>query len=362
MRSTFLGRAALASALIFAIGACGDSGSSGPDFDDEATTAETEEAADGAVEMMTDITYDINFGGPDIFLASSASAKRLLARHPELARGLGARVRDRGIAMPGLTVRPDGAPQLSAAPGCTITSSGTDGDPFDPYDGNSNGIPDDWHAKQVCVEKDSTDAENILTYTSTIEMAAKENTSAIHGFTASMSYSEKMSDQEGHAGGFELQGSETLDLRADHASSGYKFKVREYETFDGETEEFTAGEERNVSFDPDGTIALESDLPDGDLSVNARQWFAETDDLSLSFSIETTDPLAYDASCFDLTDPPFTDGTIVGRLNGGSHSAMFTVDFTACGTYSVEVDNTSDEPVVVTRRPAQGERAALGRR
>lgn len=351
MRSTFLGRTALASALLFAIGACGDSGgNSGPDFDNEATTAETSDAADAAAGMMTDIAYDLNFGSPDIFLAASASAQRIARKHPELAQGAGARVLAPVIAMPGLSAGADGAIHFSAAVGCTVTSSGSDGDPFDPYDGNSNGIPDDWHAKVVCVSRDTSDSENVVTLTQTVEAAAKENTAALHGFTSSLFYQVKQSDEEGNGSGGEIQLNETLDIRADRASDSYKFKVREWGTTDGHTEEASGGEERSVTFDPDGAIALGSDLPGGDLEVNGRQWFANTDDVSLSFSIQTTDPLAYDASCFDATDPPFTDGTIVGRLNGGSHSAMFTVDFTGCGSYTITVDNTSDEPVVVSRQ------------
>lgn len=363
MRSTFLGRAALAGTLLFAIGACGDSGgSSGPDFDDEATTADTEAAADDAAGMMTGITFALNFGQPNVFLAASASAQRVLARHPEFGGNLAAGIRTRGITMPGLTATAGTGFQFSAAAGCTIESSGTDGDPFDPYDGNSNGIPDDWRVKYVCIEKDTTDAENTVTYNQTIEISAKENSASIHGYSARLSYKVRISDEEGNANGFEVQGTDALDLRAGSATNDYDFRAREYSTVAGETEEASGGEERHVSFDPDGTISLGSDLPDGDLTFHGRQWYANTDDVSLSFTIETTDPLAYDASCFDSSEPPFTNGTIVGRLNGGAHSAMFTIDFTACGSYTTSVDNTSDEPVVVTQRPPLAERAALGRR
>jgi|GEM_PF-1940459 len=362
MRSTFLGRTALASALLFAIGACGDSGSSGPDFDDEATTADTEAAADDAAGLMSDLSYALNFGSPNVFLSANASAKRVLARHPELGGKLAAGIRSNGISMPGLTAAPGAGFQLSAAVGCSVESSGTDGSPFEPYDGNSNGIPDDWHVKYVCTDKDTSDAENTITYSTTIEISAKENTASLHGYSSRLSYKIRIADEEQNAEGVDVTGTDALDIRAGSASNDYVFSVREYSTVAGETEEGSGGEERHVTFDPDGTITLGNDLPDGDLTFRGRQWYANTDDVSLSFSIQTTDPLAYDASCFDATEPPYTDGTIVGRLNGGAHSAMFTVDFTACGNYTITVDNTSDEPVVVTRRPPLGERAALGRR
>ena len=69
-----LSRVALSSALIFAFSACGDDSSSGPEFDDEATTAETEEAAGDAAEMMADLTYSLSFGSPQIGLAAPKSA------------------------------------------------------------------------------------------------------------------------------------------------------------------------------------------------------------------------------------------------------------------------------------------------
>ena len=365
MRSTFLGRTALASALLFAIGACGDSGSGGPDFDDEATTEETADAAASAIQFIGDAVEQLNFDGPDIALSATkglAQARALRGPIP-LPSSLPAE-----IAMPGLHFTASGGIQLSAAPGCSVSSWGTDGDPWDWYDGNENGVADDWGIDYRCVTKDSADVENIRTYTQVLKLQIKENTASVFGYHATQSYSSsnRWEDGNGYGGGFEME--ETLDLRAGSATHAVHYDGKEWgegDSFgDGEggRAEFAYGASSNVSFDPDGTIIYGDPLPDGDLDVSGRIYFAETDDVSLSFSFETTDPLAFESSCYGDTHPPYVDGTLVGRLNGNAHSASYEVNFTDCGSYEVETHNTSDEPVVVTQRPPQGERAAMGRR
>lgn len=349
-----LSRFAIASAFVFAIGACSDSGSGGPDFDGEATSDETFEAGMGAGEMLADMMYTLNFGSPDIFVATAASARRFTASHPEFGGGLAPRLLDRGPAAPGLSATRGTGLQFVAAPGCSIVSSGTEGDPFDYYDGNGNSIPDDWHVKVVCVMQDSTDPANVTTITQTEEVTVKENSAAIYGYSAKSLFSIKVTDEEGSSAGIQFEGSDVLDIRADRINDHYKFTARGWETTEEGLLEEQGGEERTAAFDPTGTITIESALPDGELTLNGRQWFAATDDLSLSFTLETTEPLEYESACFDVTDPPFSDGTLVGHLNGNANSATFTLAFSDCGDFTVTVDNTSDEPVVVTRgRPAQ---------
>jgi hypothetical protein len=355
MHTKALSRLAVTGALVFAIGACGDSGSGGPEFDGEATTDETWTAAEDAAEAFGDAMHALNFGDPDIEIlaAASASAERLAARHPEFGGRFFAQARAQGFRAPGLTTTRDGI-QLVAAPGCRVEASGTDGGPFDPYDGNDNGIPDDWHVKIVCVQQDSTDPGNVETVTQTQEIAVKENTDALHGFSARALLSIRGVQEDGNSGELRVEATQALAIKADGVDEDHTFKARLASTAEGDAFESQGGEERHVSFDPASPIALGSDLPDGDLTIDGRQWFANTDDVSLSFSIETTDPMAYDAACLGVTHPPFTDGTIVGRLNGNSNSARFQVDFTACGDYTIEVDNTSDEGIPVTRKYVDG--------
>jgi hypothetical protein len=348
MRSTFFGRTALASALIFAIGACGDSGSSGPDFDDEATSAETEDVAYDAVEIAVDVVDQLNFDGPNIAL-SAAKAQA------ELRRSYGAQMGPSrlpiGIQMPGLTFTAAGGIHLAAVPGCTISSYGSDGEPWDWYDGNENGIADDWGIEQTCVTLDSSIVENIRTQTQKLKITIKENTASLFGYHLSQAYSSNNRYENGDEFGGSFTGEETLDIRAGSATHHQEYESKEWSEEEGEREEWVGGSESDVDFDPDGMVALGDPLPDGDFVLGGRRYFASTGGLSLSFTLETTDPLAYNAACWDDSfNPPFTDGTLVGRLNGRSSSAMFTIDFTACESYTIETDNTSDEVVVVSAR------------
>jgi hypothetical protein len=349
MLTKSLSRVALASALIFAFSACGDD-SSGTDFDDEATTAETEDAAEGAADLATSAASSLNFGGPNVLLAASASAEEFAAAHPLTARILAEHGLSAAVSMPGVIGVRGAGLQAVAAVGCSVSGHGADGsDPFEPYDGNLNGIPDDWGIKYTCVAKDSSDTSNVVTQTQTIELSVKENTASLHGFDASMDYVVRISEEEGDAFGIEYHGNEQLDIRSSSAHHDYSFRARGFNTVAGETEEESGGESWDATFDPDGSIALGSDLPDGELEFTGKNWFANSDDVSLSFTIDTPEALAYSAACADVDDnPPFTDGQIRGRLNGGSHSASFLISITDCGSYTVEVDNTSDEPVVVS--------------
>lgn len=342
----YLARVALATSLIFAFSACGSDSSGGTDFDNTATTGDTEDAADNAADLATNITEEMNFGGPNIFIAAPAQVAAFAAKHPIAARPFGGR----GFTSDLMTAAPTGAKfalQASAAVGCTVTGHGSDGsDPFQPYDGNGNDIPDDWYVKAVCVTKDSSDTANVVTYTQNVEYSAKENAASVYGYDAAVTATVRAADEEENAEGFEFKASDHLDLRATSAAHRFSYSAREYGTADGVTEEAKGGQSWDASFDPDGNIIFGDPLPDGILAFTGKNWFSNTDDVALSFTLDTPTSLLYSAACADVNDnPPFTQGVIRGRLNGGSSSASFTVTMTDCGVYTVATDNT-DDPVV----------------
>jgi len=347
-----LSRFAIASVFVFAVGACSESGGGGPDFDDEATSEETEDVAYDAVQITTNVVDQLNFDGPDIALVAMRSGAELRARY---GAQMGPSRLPAGIAMPGVTFTAAGELRLSAAPGCTVSSWGTDGDPWDWWDGNENGIADDWGIESTCVYVDSTEVENIRTQTQKLKITIKENTASLYGYHVTQAYSStyRYENGDGYGGGYKAE--ETLDIRATSATHAARYEGNEWGEEDGDREEWISGAESDVDFDPTGTIAFGDPLPDGEFVLSGRSYFASTGGLSLSFTLETTDPLAYSAACWDDGfDPPFTDGTLVGHLNGRSSSAMFTVDFTACDSFTIETDNTSDELVDATReRPTE---------
>ena len=357
MRSTFLGRTALASALAIAIGACGDSGSGGPEFDDEATTEQVSDFAEQTIDLTGDLARQFHFGEPNPYL-SAVKAFAVARATDRLPARSGSRLGTRSL--PALPLDAAGRPQLAAAPGCTITAHGIGEGPFDPYDGNHNDLPDDWGVEQKCVTYDSSDVSNIWTQRSTFRMVAKEDAASLYGFSAEFWYEVVWTSEEGEVEGSSFEAEETLDMRATEGHRNATWVDREWWTGEGESGVWETGAEAEADFDPDGTIVFGQALPDGEISFTGRRWKCETGDESLSFTLETTDPLSMDGTCFtEGPTPPFTDGTLVGRLNGSATSATFTIDFTECGGYEVAIDNASDEPVVVTRRPPVERRTAL---
>jgi hypothetical protein len=335
-------RVAMATALIFAFSACGSDSSGGTDFDDSATTGDTEDMAEGSADLATEIASAMDFGSPQIFVAAPAALAAFTAKHPMARQSL--------LESKLLTLAPRSAqfaPQLSAAAGCTLEGHGADGsDPFEPYDGNANGIPDDWAVKVVCVSVDSSDTAHVWTYTQKQELSVKENGAAIYGYDAAMVLSLRATDDDHNSEGIDFKGSDALDLRGTSAAHHFSFSAREYETFDGVTDEDSGGESWDASFDPDGTIVIGDPLPDGILAFTGKNWYANSDDVSLSFTLDTPTSLLYSAACAEVNDnPPFTQGVIRGRLNGHTGSATFTVTMTDCGVYTVATEHT-DDPVV----------------
>lgn len=359
-----ISRVVLASALIFAFSACSDDGGDGTDFDDSASSADTYDAAEMGMDFAEATMDQLNFGGPTGYLSASRAFVSLRPRSGSSRLSRGGLPAD--LAVPGMTAGADGKLKFVAAPGCSISSYGSDGEPWNPYDGNGNEIGDDWGLDQVCVYVDSSDAENHWTQRQTIKYRQKENTASLHGFTSSFYYENKWTSEEGdeEAGRFEAW--EVVDIRAGSAHREVKYSDKEWDVEPGEPRyEWVRGAEMEADFDPADAIALDEDLPDGDLSFNGRVYEAETDSPSYSFDVETTEPLAYNAGCWDEGyDPPFTDGVIHGVLNGRNGSAEFTVTFFDCdGDYDIDVDNTSDEPAIAShRRPVDATVAVVPRR
>jgi len=343
MPTTAFARVALATALIFAFSACSES-SSGPDFDGTANTEDTEEAGAASADFATEIADAMNFGSPGITLAAFPLAARAEAEHPFTARTpLGGRLVRGAPSIPGLVAVPGAPIQFSAAVGCSLESRGTDGEPFNPYDGNENLVPDDWWVRYVCTFLDSTSVDNIVTHRILIEAEVKENMSSLHGYTASSTYEESYADEEGNQEGQRIVAHDFIDVRTDGISRRASFRLRGWGTSEGVTNEGILGEESSATFDPDVAISGETSLPSGDLDFTGKQYYYNTEGTSLSFTLDTPTPLHYNAVCLaDGIEPPFDSGELRGRLNGNSGSARFLVTFADCDDFTIATENTDD--------------------
>jgi hypothetical protein len=340
-------RASLALVLAAFTAACGDSGSGGPSYADSVSTADALEMADASSDAATWIAENLDFYGPSYGFAPGLPASFL--SRPEvvasMARGRHLRPFDPARLDPRTALRAVG-PQAVVDEGCTYTARGIwENNEYDPVDNNENGVADDMLYQYVCVEAGEGDEY----YTYTWRVTIKEIEGALWGFSLRWRYIDRWDSGDGD---FEVRTWEQetdVDLRSGSAESGQSYSFAYAERFDGENWTEGAGDSWNAFFDPVGTIALESALPDGDLTINGRRYYHQTDGENLSFEISTPTPLAYNAACALANDnPPFTAGILLGELNGSSGQASFQVTFTACGDTSTDVDGAYDEPVVVT--------------
>jgi hypothetical protein len=345
-------RASLALALAAFTAACGDSGSTGPSFPDSVSTADAEDFADGVAEYANGVAYSINFNGPSVGVAAPAAFARLEADLPASAATMRGRT-GRGPDLSLLDWRNVAArakgPQLSADR-CTFTIRGAY-DPFaeEPVDDNENGIPDDLYVKMECVYE-YPEGDYLYVEYETQEVTWKEITSSLYGQTIAASYEEGARDNEGYHGFLRYSLEARQDIRTDGITDEASFKLR-YEEKEPELalEFFEQGESWDNAFDPTGTINPESNIPDGALTLNGRRYTINSEGAGASFTISTPTPLSYNAACAAVpTNPPFTAGVLLGRLNNSSSQASFEVTFTSCGNYAIDVDGAYDEPVVVT--------------
>jgi len=84
--------------------------------------------------------------------------------------------------------------------------------------------------------------------------------------------------------------------------------------------------------DQAGSIQMGSPLPSGNWSVSGSStWTSGTN--SYSLSVSTSDPLHYNASC--TVEPRFDSGKLTAIVTKGTAATTVTIQFTACGQYTV---------------------------
>jgi|SRR5689334_21515830 len=88
----------------------------------------------------------------------------------------------------------------------------------------------------------------------------------------------------------------------------------------------------NFTADQAGSIQIGSPLPSGNWTVNGSStWTSGTS--SYSLSVSTNPPLHFNASC--TVEPRFDSGTLTAVVTKNSTTTNVTVQFTACGQYTV---------------------------
>jgi hypothetical protein len=347
MRHLTLVRSAALAATISLFSACG-SDSTGPDFDDTFNGEDAFYVALGVVSTAEQGMQTMHWGGPNVeldlapaFLTSSRRPPH--ASHPSR---LPKPVR-------GGTVGAYLSSLQSAAPGCSVSGSGANGDPYTPYDGNENEVPDDYSITIQCTDVDSVGEGVTVTYNERAEFRVKERTDILFGWDASLKQTWSSKRSDGADNDTEEENfSEKLEVtheRAKYSQNGFWHEkgMDGTEPYDSEnggdlTLLFTAGET---------PINLNTLFPPGTATLTGRFYMTYIDGPNLDWRIQTDRELVWDPECADFSGQPFTHGRIAALLNG-DHAKAIELTANECDYgWSFAAYGGEDEDIPITRRP-----------
>ena len=318
---------AVTASLVIGLAACGDSGSSGPSFPDSVSTADAQTAASHAQDFAASLMSFANFGPPGLAAPMSSRLQALAADH--------------GVSIPSVSAPyslDPSAPatfaaaiQRASAEGCTVSGHGSYGIGGGTLvDVNSNGIPDDFALNIDCLTTDSTsNPDTVFTDNITESVSIKERMSDLFGFDESVVFKHRQGDNFGNFRQVTSNVTFHNSINAGNANNSALLSEAVDSMRDTVVYHLAVGQSWSGNFDPAGTIALGSPLPDGALTFSGNDYVTDNTASNWSFALSTPTALAYSAAC--ASTPPFTAGVIKGLLNNNSNQASFTVTFTGCG-------------------------------
>lgn len=82
-----------------------------------------------------------------------------------------------------------------------------------------------------------------------------------------------------------------------------------------------------------GSIIRDAPLPSGTLSIDGASTIARNGSIVFDLEVSTPTDLHYNATCTDR--PRFDQGTLVAAVTRGGTTTTVTIEFTACGQYTV---------------------------
>ncbi len=338
----------LTAAAVVSLAACGGS-DGGPNWASEVDEATATAAGESAAEFAQGLAYDMLNGD---FTSEIPLVKGTTS--PTFAEQLLARVRSEAYRRSGNPAMGTTASPFRVSAVCEPTETGID-ELGDPIDTDGDGVPDDYKVSfgSGCTE---TEGETTITYSGYIRF---RDLSGLFGFqldfgNLKIRYADATGFEQIAANGFE-KGQYSANGITHQTDVTYTITYQ-YDNAVAVGLQATAPVNGSVSwvykesssYDPDGTLSLESDIPSGDLSFTMDYRLIASGDEgagAFRFTMETTDPLAIDAvSC----NGP-TDGTIVGDLNGNG-DVGFTIVWSACDTYTVTTRGTTGGAPAVAAR------------
>ncbi len=315
MRHPTFVRSAVLAATVSLFSACGGD-STGPDFGDTFTEGNAEYFGEGVLSGAEQGMLSMHWGSPNIgLLGAPAFLGTRMTHH-------GSRPHPSRFPQPvaGAPVASYLSALKAAAPGCTISGSGSNGDPFIPYDGNGNDIPDDWWVKASCDSEEEVGEGVTIAYHDEVEVRMKERTDILWGFDASVKqrYTDKASDGSDHDEGY-AEMTETLAVTARRAEYTQTAKFGG-NGLDG-TEPYFGEDGGNFKlvFTPgEDDIQPLTLYPDGVAALTGRVYSYDTDNPGWDWKISTPEPLLWSPECAVATNDPFIDGLVRVLLSGNA--------------------------------------------
>jgi|GEM_PF-3513234 len=342
---TFVRSAALA-VTITLFSAC-SSDSTGPAFDDTYNGEDGFYAAMGIVSVAEQGMETMHWSGPNVELnfapaLLSAGERRPHASHPSrLPRPAGK-----------TTVGAYLSALQAAAPGCSVSGSGAGDNPYTPYDGNGNYVPDDYSITIECTDIDSVGEGVTVTYHERAELHAKERTDILFGWDASVkqTWSAKWSngsDRDNEEQNFTEKLAVTHE-GAKYSQSGFWHEagLDGTDPYDSEnggdvTLAFTAGEI---------PININTLYPPGTALLTGRMYMRNLGGPNLDWHIQTDRALVWDGECADMIGQPFVQGRIAALLNG-DHDQAIELTANQCDYGWSMFGYGGEDGIPTTRRP-----------
>jgi hypothetical protein len=358
MRHLTVVRSAALAVVVTLFSAC-SSDSTGPDYDDTFTAGDAMLQAEGVAGGSEQMMETMHWGYPQLGIFAAPSFVRAIPggvperRHPSRLP-LPAAGAPLGAHLTALQ---------AAAPGCTVSGHGAEGgDPFQPYDGNDNGVGDDFYVKADCTWVEEIGEGVTVTYKEGQEMRIKERTGVLWGWDASIRiWSSDVRSDGVDNDKLTIELAERLAITASRAEYGQKVRFAQegmdgdlpYRSDDGAdvTAVFTAAS------DP---IVFDLIFPAGTVTLSGRLWSTDLEGPDHSWHIVTDDPLVWSAGCAEEFGQPFVDGEIEVLLNGDEEKG-FALDANECED-GWDLEIFGDEVPVPTTRGLQVRGFTLPRR
>lgn len=336
-----------ASVAVIAVAACGG-GDEGPNWAGEVDAATATAAGEDAASFAGDLANDLLSGDPtsNVFLVKGTET-------PNYAETLIAQMRAKAYrrgSNPGMAATPS---PFRVSTVCEPTETGVD-TLGTPVDTDADGIPDDYRITfpAGCTE---ISGSGTVTYSGSLRL---RDLTGLYAFRLDASnlrirYQDASGFEQFLFSGFE-QGvyASTGIAHSTDMTYALSYQYDDAVVPGPSLVAVVSGAisfvyKENSAYDPDGTITTDAPIPNGNLSFALDYRIIASGEEgagAFRFTMATTDPLALDnVTCYGPTN-----GTIVGDLNGDG-AVGFTIDWSACNTYTVTTRGTTEPAVVAAR-------------